>query len=83
MDDGETYVWSHTEGEDVFEELRQRLGIDSVSGVLRRIRLRWFGHVERKNDDEWLKHVRDWRLMVGEVEGGVRRRRGENVLRGI
>ena len=26
-----------------------------------------------------LKHVSDWRLMVGEVEAGVRRR-GENVL---
>jgi hypothetical protein len=61
------------------EELRQRLGIDSVSDVLRRNRLRWFGHVERKNDDDWVKHVRDWRLLVGEVEAGVRRR-GENVL---
>jgi hypothetical protein len=27
-----------------------------------------------------LKHVRDWRLLVREVEAGVRRR-GENVLR--
>ena len=29
-----------------------------------------------------LKHVRDWRLLVGEVEAGVRRR-GENVLRRV
>ena len=34
------------------EELRQQLGI---SDALRRNRLRWFGHVERKNDDEWVK----------------------------
>ena len=37
------------------EELRQRLGIDSVSDVLRRNRPRWFGHVERKNDEDWVK----------------------------
>ena len=37
------------------EELRQRLGIDSVSDVLRRNRLRWFGHVDRKNDGDWVK----------------------------
>ena len=43
-----------------FEELRQRLGIDSVSDVLRRNRLRWFGHVERKNDDDWVKGHRQW-----------------------
>jgi hypothetical protein len=37
------------------EELRQRLGIDSVSDVLRRNRLRLFGYVVRKNDDDWVK----------------------------
>ena len=53
-DDVETYVRSHTEGQEV---LRQRLGIDSVSDVLRRNRLKWFGHVERKNDDDWVKAI--------------------------
>ena len=37
------------------EELRQRLGIDSALDVIRRSRLRWFGHVERKEDDDWVK----------------------------
>src|SRR5580692_7234761 len=36
------------------EELRGRLGIDFVSDVVRRGRLRWFGHVERKGD-EWVR----------------------------
>ena len=68
------------------EELRQRLGIDSVLDVLRRNRLRWFGHVERKNDDDWVKACQ--RLEVVEVaigRGGSKKRkmwtRGENVLR--
>src|SRR4029077_10651902 len=37
------------------EELRNRLGITSVDAVVRRERLRWFGHVERKSDDDWVK----------------------------
>ena len=37
------------------EELRRRLGIDSVTEVVRRGRLRWFGHVERKDDNDWVK----------------------------
>ena len=33
-------------------ELSSRLDIDSVSVVVRRGRLRWFGHVERKQPDD-------------------------------
>ena len=58
------------------EELRQRLGIDSVSDVLRRNRLRWFGHVERKNDDDWVKACQ--RL---EVDGGRGRGRSKKTWR--
>jgi hypothetical protein len=36
-------------------ELNQRLRIDKVSDVIRRNRLRWFGHVERKDDNDWVK----------------------------
>ena len=32
-------------------ELRRRLGIEGVVEVMRRGRLRWFGHVERKEVD--------------------------------
>ena len=37
------------------EELRQQLGIDSESNVIRRSRLRWFDHVERNDDGDWVK----------------------------
>ena len=40
------------------EELRKRLGIASVSSMVSRGRLRWFGHVERKNADDWVSACR-------------------------
>ncbi|MBJ3201397.1 hypothetical protein JGB54_23255, partial [Salmonella enterica subsp. enterica serovar Agona] len=45
-------------------ELREQLGVEAVSDVLRRNRLRWFGHVERKAHDDWVK-----KCTVMEVEG--------------
>ncbi len=41
-------------------ELRGRMGIEEISTVLRRNRLRWFGHVERKSDDDWVKRCMNW-----------------------
>jgi len=53
------------------EELRKRLGIVSVSSMMSRRRLRWFGHVERKNADDWVSACRKL-----EVEGERGRGRG-------
>ena len=38
-------------------ELLSRLDIESVSVVVKRGRLRWFGHVERKQPDDWCLHA--------------------------
>ena len=41
-------------------ELLSRLDIESVSVVVRRGRLRWCGHVKRKQPDDWVsafKHI--------------------------
>ena len=46
------------------EELRQRMGIEAVGVVMKRNRLRWLGHVLRKDDDDWVK-----RSMSLEVDG--------------
>jgi len=46
------------------KELRQRLGIDDITLVLQQNRLRWYGHVLRKDDDDWVK-----KCMEYEVEG--------------
>ena len=40
-------------------ELRRRLGIEEVVEVMRRGRLRWFGHVERKEVDDWVSPCRN------------------------
>ena len=45
-------------------DLRNRVGIDSIVDAVRRSRLRWFGHVERKGDEDWVKRCRNM-----EVEG--------------
>jgi len=40
------------------------LGLEPVSLMIKRSRLRWFGHVERKNDNDWVKRCITW-----EIEG--------------
>ena len=46
------------------KELRERLGVDDIALVLQQNRLRWYGHVLRKDDDDWVK-----KCMEHEVEG--------------
>ena len=41
------------------EELRQRLGVESIRECVRKGRLRWFGHIERREDSNWIKRCRD------------------------
>jgi hypothetical protein len=40
------------------EELRGRLAIEGIADIVRRGRLRWFGHVERKTEEDWVSTVR-------------------------
>ncbi|XP_065315163.1 uncharacterized protein LOC135924044 [Gordionus sp. m RMFG-2023] len=37
------------------KELRARLGIEMIGVVMRRNRLRWFGHLESMTKDDWVK----------------------------
>jgi len=46
------------------EELRELLGLEPVSLMIKKSRLRWFGHVERKDDNDWVRRCITW-----EVEG--------------
>ena len=58
------------------EEIRNRLGILSVSDLVRQGRLRWFGHVERKDADDWVSACRN---MAVSGERGRGRKHGRSV----
>ena len=45
-------------------ELREFLRLEPASLMTKKSRLKWFGRVERKNDNDWVK-----RCMAWEVEG--------------
>jgi len=46
------------------KELRERLGTDDIILILQQNRLRWYGHVLRKEDTDWVQ-----KCMEYEVEG--------------
>ena len=46
------------------KELRESLGGDDIALILQQNRLRWYGHVLRKEDDDWVK-----KCMEYEVDG--------------
>ena len=46
------------------KELRERLNIDDIALVLQQNRLRWYGHVLRKEDDDWVRNAWSMKLRV-------------------
>jgi len=60
--------------------LRERLELDDITSVLpvQHNRLRWYGHVLRKEDDDWVK-----KCMEYEVEGARPRSRPKKTWREI
>jgi len=44
--------------------MTERLGLNDIISVLQQKRLRWYGHVLRKKDNDWMK-----KSMEYEVEG--------------
>jgi len=62
------------------KELTERLGIDDIIliQVLQQKRLRWYGHVLRKEDTDWVK-----KCMEYEVEGSRPRGRPKMIWREV
>jgi len=44
------------------EELTELLGLEPVSVMIKKSRLRWFGHFERKDDNDWVKRCITWKV---------------------
>ena len=60
------------------KELRERLGVDDIALVLQQNRLRWYGHVLRKDDDDWVKKCMEHKLRVQD-QGEDQRRPGNRL----
>ena len=58
------------------KEVRELLGLEPASLMTKKSRLRWFGHVERKDDNDWVKRCMTW-----EVEGIRQRGRRKKTWR--
>ena len=64
-------MWRDFEQRLSSQNLLERIGIDSVSNVLRKSRLRWFGHVEPAED--WVSRCRS--LVIDGIRGRGRGRK--------
>jgi len=62
------------------KELKERLGIDDIALVLQQNRLRWYGHVLRKDDDDWVKKCMEYEV-VGPMPRGRLKRTWREVVK--
>ena len=60
------------------EELRRMVGVEPITTVIRSGRLRWYGHVMRKRDDDWVKKCMEFRV-EGRRQVGIPRTWFESV----
>ena len=44
------------------EELRRLVGVEPITTFIRSGRLRWYGHVRRKGDEDWVKKCMEYRV---------------------
>ena len=56
------------------EWVRNMLAIDDVAEVMQRNRLRWFGHVERRDELCWIKRIKTLQVDGNGVKGRSRKR---------
>ena len=55
------------------EELRKFVGVQPITTVIRSGRLRWYGHVIRKSDEDWVKKCMEYRVEGRSPVGRPRR----------
>jgi len=55
------------------KELRERLGMDDIILILHRNRLRWYGHVLRKEDTDWVKKCIEYEVEGSRPRGRLKR----------
>ena len=60
-------------------ELNERLGVEGVADIVRRGRLRWFGHLERKGRNDWVSTCRSFEVAGPKGKGRAKKTWGECV----
>ena len=55
------------------QELRMIVGVEPITTVIRSGRLRWYGHVMRKGDEDWVKKCMEFRVEGRRPVGRPRR----------
>ena len=61
--------------------LRERLGIVDITSQLQQNRLRWYGHVLQKEDNDWVKKCMEYEVVSSRPRGRPKRTWLEVVLR--
>ena len=64
------------------KELRERLGIDDIILILQQNRLRWYGHVLQKEDNDWVKKCMEYDVEGSKPRGRPKRTWKEVVQKG-
>ena len=55
------------------KELRERLGMVDITSLLQQNRLRWYGHVLRKDDNDWVKKCMEYEVVGFRPRGRPKR----------
>jgi len=55
------------------KELTERLGVDDIALVFQQNRLRWYGYVLRKDDDDWVKKWMEYEVEGSRPRGGPKK----------
>jgi len=65
------------------KELRERLGMDDIISILQQNRLRWYGHVQRKKDADWVKKCMEYEVEGSRPRGRPNRGHGKRLCKNI
>ena len=72
-------VWYLHKRQKENEELRRLVGVDLITSVIKSGRLRWYGHVMRKSDEDWMNKCVEFRVEGRRLFGRPRRTLLESV----
>ena len=55
------------------KELKERLGLDDIISVLQQKRSLWYGHMLRKEDNDWVKKCMEYEVEGAKPRGKLKR----------